>query len=444
LAEESETVVHTENVESEAVTDTVEKTSEKLGTFSSLRFRDFRFLLTGTVLSNTGQWIQQVTLSWVIYDLTTSGTMLGTLNLIRSLASLSMIPIAGVLIDRMNRRSLMISTNAWLFAITFTMGIIILTGHLSIAFLFVFSFLGGMAQSVDNPIRQVMVFDLVPRKHSPNALALIQTGWSIMRSFGPSIGAFLILWFGPGGNFLTQAGLYVLIAVNIFFIQFPVRARTGISTSPLQNIKAGGLYIIKQPVTRTFLLLSFILYLLIIPIFSVLPAIYAVEVFHGGPEVLGYLMSAVGIGGILGGFSIASLSLFERRGLLQVIAVFLISTFLICFSFCTKLWIALPFLVLAGFFEIIFLTSNQTLIQLSIPNEIRGQVTSIISFTSALSPLGGLIAGIGSDLLGGPKLITIINCSLAICVALMAYIVSSTLRNYRLSAAINNQPVKTS
>ena len=152
----------------------------KIGTFASLRIRNFRFLLVGTTLSNAAQWIQQVTLGWLVYDLTGSGTMLGIVNLVRSMASLGMVPIAGILIDRLNRRKLLLIENGWLCTITATLGLMLLFGHASISYLFVFAFLGGMALTIDMALRQVLVFDLVPRSHTPNGVALVQTGWSLI------------------------------------------------------------------------------------------------------------------------------------------------------------------------------------------------------------------------------------------------------------------------
>jgi MFS family permease len=159
--------------------------AENVGPFPSLRIRNFRQLLLGTVFSNAAQFIQQVTLSWLVYNLTGSGTMLGSMNLVRSVASLGMTPMAGVLTDRVNRRSLMLMTNGWLFTISFGLGLILLFDRSHISHLFVFAFLGGLSQTVDMTLRQVVVFDLVPRSVTPNAIALVQTGWSLMRSFGP-------------------------------------------------------------------------------------------------------------------------------------------------------------------------------------------------------------------------------------------------------------------
>jgi MFS family permease len=415
--------------------------AENVGPFPSLRIRNFRQLLLGTVFSNAAQFIQQVTLSWLVYNLTGSGTMLGSMNLVRSVASLGMIPMAGELTDRVNRRSLMLMTNGWLFTISLGLGLILLFDRSHISHLFVFAFLGGLSQTIDMTLRQVVIFDLVPRSVTPNAIALVQTGWSLMRSFGPSIGGFLLLWFGPGGNFLVQAGAYALIAINIMYIHFPAQKLGAVFSSPFQNIKEGILYVIKERVTRAFMLMGFILPLFIVPIFIILPPIYAVDVFHGGPEVLGFLLSSVGLGGIAGGIVVAFMSHVERRGLIQLACLFLLSLSLIGFGLSTRLSVALLLLVLAGFFEMIFMATNQTLLQLSIPNDLRARVTSIINLNAALMPLGGLMAGAGSDLLGGPKMITIILGIIILGLSVFVFLGSPTIRNYRLSKTIASPPL---
>ena len=417
---------------------------EKLGTFISLRIRNFRLLFTSTTLSCAGQWIQQVTLSWLVYDITGSGTILGSINMVRALASLGIIPIAGLLIDRLNRRKTLLIENSWLFIITLTLGLLLITGHSELWFLFIFAFLAGIAQTFDMTLRQVLVFDLVPRSHTPNAMALIQTGWGLTRSFGPALGGFLILWFGPGGNFLLQSTAYVLITITILKIHFPPRKPSAVRSSPMQNIKEGMQYVIKKPVTRTFTLMGLILPLLTIPVVTILPPVYAVEVFgDGSGRILGFLLASIGVGGMGGGFVTASLGHLERRGLLQIVSLFLLSLSLIAFALSTQLWLALIMLALTGFFEMIFLTTNQTLLQLSIPDSLRGRVTSVVNLNMALAPLGGLVAGVGSDFFGGPRTITIIFGSIAAALAIGFFLFAPIVRNYRLSQAINSEEATT-
>jgi MFS family permease len=127
----------------------------------------------------------------------------------------------------------------------------------------------------------------------------------------------------------------------------------------------------------------------------------------------------------------------ERRGLVQLAALFMLAASLILLAFSTTLWQGLLCLTASGFFEGIFITSNQLLLQLSIPDALRGRVTSVVNLSAALSPVGGLLAGIGSDLLGGPKAITMVMAGTAAGLAVFTLIFSSTIRNYRISQSLN-------
>jgi MFS family permease len=409
---------------------------EGIGTFAALRRRDFRLHLTGTTLSNAAQWIQQVTLGWLVYDLTGSGTALGTINLVRAAASIAATPLAGQTIDRSQRRPIVLGINIWLCAISLTLATLLLTDNAAIWMLFVFAFAGGAAQSFDMPLRQTITFDLVPRALAPNAVALIQTGWSLMRSLGPGLGGFLIRYLGPGGNFLIQSTSYVAIAAIALSIRYPVRpAQEGPRRGAFAGLGDGIRYVATRPSTRTFVMMGWVLPLLIIPTYSALPPIYAKTVFYGGPETLGLLMSAVGVGGIVGGIFTASLGRFERRGVLQLAALLGTSLSLIGFAFTSELWLALPLLSLSGAFEMVFLTTNQTLLQLSIPDGMRGRVTSIVSLNMAVSPLGSFVAGVGADLVG-PRWVTVAQCGVAAAIAIVVFAFSSTIRDSRLSGTI--------
>jgi MFS family permease len=405
------------------------------GNFAVLRQRNFAWFLAGTTLSNSGQWIQQVTLSWLIYELTGSGAMLGTLNLVRSLATVGLAPMAGVAIDRFPQRRLMVMTNSWLFVLSLVFGFILHAYPGVIWPLFLFSFLGGIAQAVDMPLRQTVIFSLVNRSFVPSAVALVQTGWAVMRSLGPALGGFLIVWLGPEGNFFVQAGAYALVAVTVIQLRFPPDQSRS-STSKRGNLMDGLRYIAQAPTTRAFVLMGWVLPLFIIPTFSALTPIYAKDVFGGGPETLGALLSAVGIGGIVGGFVSTSLGRIERRGVIQLGGLLLLSLSLIGFGLSPQLWMALICLGLAGFFEMLFLTTNQTLLQLSIPDALRGRVTGIVSLNMGLMPVGALIAGVGADIFG-PRPITLILSGIAAVIAVSVYLFSPVVREYTLSSALD-------
>src|SRR5687768_4980504 len=138
--------------------------------------------------------------------------------------------------------------------------------------------MGGAAQAFDMPLRQTATFDLVPRPLAPNAVALVQTGWSLMRSIGPAVGGTLILYFGPAGNFFIQATAHALIALSISRISFPPMrpssTTVGAGRGLFANLGDGIAYVARQPMTRTFVFMGWILPILIIPTFSALPPIY--------------------------------------------------------------------------------------------------------------------------------------------------------------------------
>jgi MFS family permease len=411
--------------------------AEGRGPFDALRAPGFAWFLTGTTLTNTAHWIQAVTLSWLVYDLTSSGTMLGTLNLVRSLATVGLIAFAGVAVDRLPRRRLLYATSLWLFALCLTFGFVLLGYPTLVWPLFLYSFLGGAGEAVCRPLRETVLFSIVPRSQAPSALALIHTGWAVMRSIGPAIGGFLILWIGPAGNFFVQALAYALVTLTVLKLKMPYERRETMKTQTRGGFREGWAYILSQPATLAFLLMSLLLPLVIIPNFSALPPIYAKDVFGGGPDILGTLLSAVGIGGIAGGFVVALLNRCDRRGLLQLGALLLLAASFALFALSASFWMAAALMALAGFAEMIYLTTNATLIQLSIPDELRGRVTGIINLRSGLMPVGAFIAGIGSDLFG-PRTMSLIFAVVLAAITVSVYFTLPVVRDYRLSRALED------
>ena len=192
-----------------------------------------------------------------------------------------------------------------------------------------------------------------------------------------------------------QASAHTVITLTIMRIRFPAEQSGRAGQAVGGAFREGLRYVLTERTTRAFVLMGWVLPLFIIPNFLALPPIYAKDVFQGGPQVLGALLAAVGIGGSAGGVMVAWLGHVERRGVLQLGALLLLSLALIGFAVSPNLWIALPLLVMAGFFEMIYLTTNQTLLQLSIPDALRGRGTGIVSLNAALAPVGAFIAEVG-------------------------------------------------
>jgi MFS family permease len=412
----------------------------KPGAFAALRIPNYRLLFTSSILASSIQWIQQVVLSWLVYNLTGSGTILGTVNLMWSAGAACMLLYTGTLIDKYNHRSIMLIETVSMLAFCLFIGIVLLSGHANVFYLFVLTFVTGLIQTIDASTRQVMVFDVVPRSQTPGAMSLFQTGWSLMRVLGPTIGGFFIIWFTAGGTFLIQAGIFFFIMITLLRIKLPEKEKTPLSSSPLQNMKEGLSYMAKAPVTRIYTLVGALMSILVIPILVTLPPVFAVQVFgDSSGKVLGFLMAFAGIGGIMGGVMAAYLRRFERWGIIQLGSLALLSLCLIGFALTSNLPLALAILVIAGFFEIIALTASQTLVQLSIPDRIRGRVTAAVSLVWMIASFGSLIMGAGVDIFKGPQTICIIASCLNIALMILIFLVSPTIRNYRLSKNIETK-----
>ncbi|MDP3062786.1 MAG: MFS transporter [Chloroflexota bacterium] len=407
-------------------------TQPRMGTFHALRFREFRLLWIGTLFASAGQWIQQATLSWVVYDVSGSGTLLGAMGLMRAIPMLLLTPFAGVAADRMDRKALMLISQVGMLLLALGLGIGLVLGRIGVWHLFVFTFLAGIAQAFNQPVRQTIVFDLVPRHAIVNAVAMSTAGFNLTRALGPSVAGFLIAWFGPAGNFFVQSAAYLGVVVSVFLIAFPSGRRVGRGVSVFSNLAEGFRYVARDPTARILVALGIIPPLLIIPTLMSLTPIFAKDIFHSGPTGLGFLLSSVGVGGVAGALFTASLGRFDRRGLLQLGALFGMSLAVLAFAFTRSLSTALPLLVVAGFCEMIYMSTNQAILQLSVPDRMRGRVTSILMLNMALMPVGGVVAGAGADLVGAPFMAASLSGA-AIVLGLFITVFVPTVRRLRLS-----------
>ncbi|MDP1718714.1 MAG: MFS transporter, partial [Burkholderiales bacterium] len=302
-------------------------------TFGALRHRDFRWLWAGTLCSTGSQWIQQATLGWVVYDLTGSGALLGAVLGIRAIPMLLLSPVSGLVADRLDRRRALAASQIMMFAISVSLALGLAFDRIEIWHLFAFTLLSGAGMTFDRTLRSTLLLDVVPRAEIANAFALNTIAFSVMRTLGPAIAGFLIAWIGPAWNFGMQGLLFLGVAMSAFMIHAPHTApRAPARNSAWVDMKAGLRFAVTDPVARLMVLMGLIPPLLLIPSFSALMPVFAVDVFLTGPEGLGMLLSAVGVGGIVGGVLAASVSRYDRVGLVQILALLAFALSLIGFA----------------------------------------------------------------------------------------------------------------
>jgi MFS transporter, DHA1 family, staphyloferrin A biosynthesis exporter len=385
-------------------------------TFAALRYRDFALLWTSLTITASGQWLQQITLSWLVFDMTGSALHLGTINGLRMLPFLFTSLYAGVLADRLDRRRLMMGTQLYLVVITLVMAVVLLSGRAAIWHLYVFTFVSGLGWSFTMPVRSALVPALVPRAELMNAIALTSATFNVARVIGPAIGGVLLATVGGGGNFLVQAGMYAVVVGLVAAMRVPalpsVQRVHGEQVSMWASLLEGLRYIRGNRLVVTLLLLSLVSMLVGMPYQSLLP-MFAKEVHHIGSGGLGLLMACSGVGAIAGTLAIAGAGDFPHKGRVQLLALGGTGVALVLFSQTTWLPLALLFLMVVGGAQMVGMTLNQTLIQASITDEMRGRVSSVHMLDAGLMPLGSLAAGVLAELLGAPATVTVMGAMLA-------------------------------
>jgi MFS transporter, DHA1 family, staphyloferrin A biosynthesis exporter len=408
----------------EQLTDNVEAPSEsasprfRLQTFSSLRHLDFRYLCAGTFMMSAGQWIQQVTLGWLVYDLTGNSILLGMLNGLRALPFLVTGPMAGVAADRMDRQKLMLHTQYVLIVTAIIMAGLVASGLLEVWHIFVFTLITGIAWTFSEPVRQSLIPSVVPKAELANAIALNSGGFNLMKIIGPAVGGAMIAVFGAAGNFLVQGVAYAGVLVMIYLMHVPPTPVEARRSSALTNLKEGFAYVWSTPAVLALMILAYVPRIFAVPYQTLMP-VFQKDVLGVGPEGLGLLMAAPGVGAVLSVLVLASLTnRVKRQGLLLVGSIIILGAFLILFSQITSFWLALVVLVAVGGFQMLFLASTNTMLMLIVPDELRGRVMSLYMLDRGLMPAGALFAGVVAHFIGGPLTVAIMG-AIVIVLALM-------------------------
>jgi MFS family permease len=405
-------------------------------TLAPLRHRDFRRLWAGTFFATAGQWIQQATLGWVVYEVTRSPGMLGAVLGVRAIPMLLLAPLSGVVADRFDRRYALAAAQALMVVICATLSVLLALDAVQAWHLFVFSLLSGVSAVFDRTLRSTLVFSSVPRSEVANAVALNTIAFSVTRAVGPSVAGFLIASVGAASNFAIQSMLYVgVVAAALSVTAPPPRPSGKAAISAWHSMKEGVGFAMTDPVARIMIVLGLVPPLLLIPCFSALMPVFAADVFRSGPEGLGLMLSAVGVGGILGGVAAAWATRFDRGGLTQVLALIVFAASLFAFAISPSVPVAVVFLVVAGIAEMIHHTIHVTTLQMCAPEHMRGRIASLLPVFPAFISIGALASGVAANAVGA-EITVIVFVTVSAAVIAVAWLRSAALREVTLSRLI--------
>ncbi|MFH1621583.1 MAG: MFS transporter [Candidatus Omnitrophota bacterium] len=361
--------------------------------FSSLRTRDFRIYLIGMFVSMCGTWIQAMVQNWLVYDLSKSSFMLGLVGFVTYSPIILLSLFSGVLVDRVNKRYLLVFAQIAFMLFAFALALLTQFNLITVNLILLISLMNGIVLSIDAPARQAMVFELVGKERILNAVALNSIAFHSARMIGPALAGIFVAIISIAGCFYINAVSFLAFIVALLWIRPKHAANHNPDNHFMQDLK-GGINFIKA--NRIYIILISIVGAISLFGFSysILLPVFAKNIL--GLEIKGYglLMSASGVGSLLGGFMLASLNKSKSQIKILSFTLIVFAVSLILFSLTTSLVFSILILVLAGFSSLSSLAIINSLIQTMVPNEFRGRIMSIymLVFIGTI-PFGSLLAG---------------------------------------------------
>jgi MFS family permease len=375
--------------------------------FRTIENRNYRLYFFGQMVSLLGSWLQSVAQAWLVYRLTGSSFQLGLVVFIGQVPLLFLSPIGGLIADRYPRRWVVVATQAISMLLAFVLAVLTLWGHVQLWEILAVAGLQGIINAVDVPTRQALVSEIVDTDNLLNAVALNSSIFSNASSVAPLIAGFLVATLGEGWCFAINGATYLAVIAGLLMMRLEEHKRDRGPQSALSSLREGFHFVHDTAPIRRILVALALVSLLGAP-FTVLMPIFASKVLHAGPRGLGLLMSANGVGSLIGSLLLAS-----RRGLTGlgpwiVFGSAGLGAALILFSLSRSFALSLMILGAVGFCTFYQTTVSNALIQAMSPNALRGRVIAILSMLIlGVVPFGALLAGFLAEHFGAPLTVAV-------------------------------------
>lgn len=391
-------------------------------TLSSLRHRDFRLLFFGTSLSHVGDFIQAMAQSWLVWTMTGSPFLLGVVGFGQALPRLLLGAIGGALVDRMERRRLLIATQLLAMAQALVFWALVYFDRIQFWHVLSLVLFLGTINTLNQTARHSLINNLVPRADLMNAIALTSSMANLAKIVGPSLGGVLISVIGVAGCLLVNAASFLAIIVTLLVMVFPAgKARREKDEAPIwQEVREGYLFLRGERRLFALILLTYGVALVGTPYSRFLP-VFATDVLHAGPSTFGLLLAAPGVGAVIAGLGIASFSRIRRRLHFVAMSVYAFSIFLILFSFSRSLPLSILFLIFVGASNIAYRAVANSIVQMETPPELLGRMLSLFFMDKGMWSFGTLFIGSIAHGVGTPNAIAISGVCCAVAASVLLY-----------------------
>lgn len=382
--------------ESSKIPDAESGTRTKSVMFASLRIRDFRYLWASNLCASFGMQMQIVARGWLIYDMTNSPLALTWVMLSFMLPSFLFSLAGGVIADRLQKKPIMIISQILNSIATIGLAFIIYAGEVTFWHFIYFGVFNGTVLAISMPARSAVIPEIVGKDHLVNAMALQSATFNLARILGPALAGGLIAIFASGDTTSTRgvgvvffiiALLYFLAVVATSMLHYTGAPLHRKDSSPLEDIKEGFRYMRDEKLVLGLLIMGFVPFTFGFSASFLLPA-FNKDVINGGPDDLGLLMTAMGVGAFLGSLMLARMGDFSGKGKVMFVSAYLWALALAGFAFSGNLMLAMVTGALTGLFGSVFGALNMSIVQLAISPEIRGRVMSMMMMTFGLMPFG--------------------------------------------------------
>jgi MFS family permease len=367
----------------------------------ALAHRNFQLFFGGQLISLVGTWMQTVAQSWLVYRLTGSALLLGSVGFASQIPVFIMAPVGGTVADRSNRHRVVVITQIASMILALILAALTLTHHIRVWHIFVLAALLGVVNAFDIPGRQAFLVDMVGKEDLMNAIALNSSMFNGARIIGPAVAGILVSRIGEGWCFFANGISYIAVIVGLLLMKVHSVPRSK-TDSPLEDIKEGFRFVSRTKPIRALLLLLGLVSLVGMP-YAVLMPVFADRILHGGAKGLGILMGFTGIGALMGAFTLALREGVKGLGRLVAMMCGTFGVSLILFSFSTHFWLSAILLIPVGFSMMLQMASSNTLIQSMVPDALRGRVMALYSMMfMGMAPFGALLGGALADRFGAP------------------------------------------
>ena len=387
----------------------------KLHTFDAFHSRNYRFLWLATAIFSSGFWLQQVVVGWLAYEITGSPLLTSMALGLDALPILVGAPFGGLISDKFNKKILLSIMYSYQAVLMIGYSVVIAMGYANIWNLFIFIFLVGISWIINDPARMSLLAVIIPKKSLINAFALNSMAFSVMRLLIPAAGGFSLAIFGPAPLFIVEAILMLSAATAIMMIQLDKDSSFDNSDRSakqlLADLKSGVTYVVNQKTIIGLTFMTVNMVILVMPFVHGLMPVYAAEVFEVGPQGLGLLLSAAGLGSLIGTVILASCTQITRPGKILFVLLGFLGVLMATLAIANIYSVAMVVIMLLSGSMMSYFSISGATVQGILPDQYRGRVTGIYMMAWGLMPVGSLLAGSIANVVG-PQLSTLIGSSL--------------------------------